>query len=147
MTNAGGRWPRCRPRSASRSPGSGPFVPTLEQGVAAADVGLASGASAFVAFNDLLAIGALQRLERRGVDVPGEISVVGYDDIFGSDFCHPPLTTVTGPVDEAGRALVDLLLGTIAAGSSTAADVADPAAGPGLHRAGLTFAAGISSVL
>src|SRR6478735_3320537 len=97
----------------------GPFVPTLEQGLAAADVGLASGASALVAFNDLLAIGTLQRLERRGVDVPGEISVVGYDDIFGSDFCHPPLTTVTGPVDEAGRALVDLLLGTIAAGSST----------------------------
>jgi DNA-binding LacI/PurR family transcriptional regulator len=55
----------------------GPFVPTLEQGVAAADVGLASGASAFVAFNDLLAIGALRRLERRGIDVPGAISVVG----------------------------------------------------------------------
>jgi DNA-binding LacI/PurR family transcriptional regulator len=96
----------------------GPFVPTLEQGVAAGDVGLASGASAFVAFNDLLAIGALQRLERRGVDVPGEISVVGYDDIFGSDFCHPPLTTVTGPVEEAGRALVDLLLGSIGVDSA-----------------------------
>ncbi len=92
----------------------GPFVPTLEQGVAAADVGLASGASALVAFNDLLAIGALQRLQRRGVNVPGEISVVGFDDIFGSDFCHPPLTTVTGPVEEAGRTLVDLLLGSIA---------------------------------
>ena len=95
----------------------GPFVPTLEQGLAAADVGLASGASALVAFNDLLAIGTLQRLERRGVDVPGEISVVGYDDIFGSDFCHPPLTTITGPVDEAGRTLVDVLLGSIAVGS------------------------------
>jgi DNA-binding LacI/PurR family transcriptional regulator len=95
----------------------GPFVPTLEQGIAAADIGLASGASALVAFNDLLAIGALQRLERRGIDVPGEISVVGYDDIFGSDFCHPPLTTVTGDVADAGRTLVDLLLGTIAQGS------------------------------
>jgi DNA-binding LacI/PurR family transcriptional regulator len=89
----------------------GPFLPTLEQGFAAADVGLGSGVSALVAFNDLLAIGALQRLERRGVDVPGEMSVVGYDDIFGSDFCHPPLTTVTGPVDDAGRTLIDLLLG------------------------------------
>ena len=63
-----------------------------------------------MAFNDLLAIGALQRLEQRGVDVPGEISVVGYDDIFGADFCHPPLTTVASPVEEAGRALVGLLL-------------------------------------
>ena len=91
----------------------GPFLPTLDQGAAAADVGLASGASALVAFNDLLAIGVLQRLERRGVDVPGRISVVGYDDIFGSDFCHPPLTTVTGPLERAGRTLVDLMLGTL----------------------------------
>jgi DNA-binding LacI/PurR family transcriptional regulator len=38
--------------------------------------------------------------------------VVGFDDIFGSDFCHPPLTTVTAPVEQAGRMLIDLLLGT-----------------------------------
>ena len=92
----------------------GPFLPTLEQGKVAADVGLASGASALVAFNDLLAIGALQRLEQRGVAVPSAISIVGYDDIFGSDFCHPPLTTVAGPVEEVGRRLVDLLLGAVA---------------------------------
>jgi DNA-binding LacI/PurR family transcriptional regulator len=45
------------------------------------------------------------------VDGPGEVSVAGYDDIFGSDFCHPPLTTVTSPVEQAGRAVIDLLLG------------------------------------
>jgi len=37
--------------------------------------------------------------------------VVGYDDIFGSDFCHPPLTTITAPIEQAGRTLIDLLLG------------------------------------
>ena len=42
---------------------------------------------------------------------PAEVSVVGFDDIFGSDFCQPPLTTVTAPLDQAGRMLVDLLLG------------------------------------
>ncbi|NMH95506.1 LacI family transcriptional regulator, partial [Pseudonocardia bannensis] len=52
----------------------------------------------------LLAIGALQRLLRRGVDVPGAVSVVGYDDIFGSDFCNPPPTTLTGPAEQAGPA-------------------------------------------
>jgi DNA-binding LacI/PurR family transcriptional regulator len=88
----------------------GPFDPTLEGGPAAADVGLATGATALVAFNDLLAIGVLRRLAERGVPVPAGVSVVGYDDIFGSDFCSPPLTTVSGPVDEAGRALVDVLL-------------------------------------
>ena len=88
----------------------GPFFPTLEHGAAAADVGRASGATALVAFNDLLAIGVLQRLEQLGVRVPEEISVVGNDDIFGSDFCNPPLTTVTTPAEQAGRALIDLLL-------------------------------------
>jgi DNA-binding LacI/PurR family transcriptional regulator len=89
----------------------GPFPATLEGGVGGADVGLASGATALVAFNDLMAIGVLRRLEQRGVAVPSAISVVGYDDIFGADFCHPPLTTVASPVEDAGRALVDLLLG------------------------------------
>jgi DNA-binding LacI/PurR family transcriptional regulator len=88
----------------------GPFAPTLEGGPAAADVGLATGATALVAFNDLLAIGVLRRLGERGIAVPARVSVVGYDDIFGADFCSPTLTTVAGPVDEAGRALIDVLL-------------------------------------
>jgi DNA-binding LacI/PurR family transcriptional regulator len=88
----------------------GPFAPTVEGGPAAADVGLATGATALVAFNDLLAIGVLRHLERRGVAVPATVSVTGFDDVFGSDFCHPPLTTVATPTEEAGRALVDVLL-------------------------------------
>jgi DNA-binding LacI/PurR family transcriptional regulator len=91
----------------------GPFMPTLDQGSAAADVGLGSGATALVAFNDLLAIGILQRLRRRKVDVPGAISVVGHDDIFGADFCQPSLTTVQSDVEHAGRTLVDLVRGRI----------------------------------
>jgi DNA-binding LacI/PurR family transcriptional regulator len=87
----------------------GPFAPTLDGGPAAADVGLATGATALIAFNDLLAIGVLRRLAERGVSVPADVSVVGYDDIFGADFCSPTLTTVAGPVDEAGRMLVDVL--------------------------------------
>jgi DNA-binding LacI/PurR family transcriptional regulator len=89
----------------------GPFAPTLGGGPAAADAGLASGATALVAYNDLLAIGVLRRFEELGVPVPQTVSVTGFDDIFGADFCHPPLTTVTAPTEEAGRALVDLLLG------------------------------------
>jgi Periplasmic binding protein-like domain len=38
------------------------------------------------------------------------VSVTGFDDVFGTDFCHPPLTTVAAPTEEAGRALVDVLL-------------------------------------
>jgi DNA-binding LacI/PurR family transcriptional regulator len=88
----------------------GAFAPTLDGGPAAADVGMSTGATALIAFNDLLAIGVLRRLGDRGIAVPRQVSVVGYDDIFGADFCSPPLTTVAGPVDEAGRMLVDVLL-------------------------------------
>ncbi|WP_344422953.1 LacI family DNA-binding transcriptional regulator [Pseudonocardia ailaonensis] len=91
----------------------GPFAPTLGSGPAAADAALAGPATAVVAFNDLLAIGVLQRLEARGVSVPGELSVVGGDDIFGASFCHPPLTTIAAPTEQAGRLLVDMLTGRV----------------------------------
>ncbi|WP_181782734.1 LacI family DNA-binding transcriptional regulator [Pseudonocardia pini] len=90
----------------------GPFAPVLGSGPSAAEAGLGSGATALVAFNDLIAIGVLQHLERSGVSVPGRVSVVGADDVFGASFCHPPLTTVTSPAEAAGRALVGLLTGT-----------------------------------
>ena len=41
--------------------------------------------------------------------------MTGFDDVFGADFCHPPLTTVAAPTEEAGRLLVDVLLGDRAA--------------------------------
>ncbi|MCC5033078.1 LacI family transcriptional regulator [Streptomyces sp. WAC 00631] len=89
----------------------GPFPPAVLGGAAAADAALASGATAAIAHNDLLAIGMLRRLAERRVRVPEDISVVGYDDIFGADFCSPPLTTLGGSFTEAGRLAVDLLLG------------------------------------
>jgi LacI family transcriptional regulator len=49
---------------------------------------------------------------------PGDISVVGYDNIFGADFCSPSLTTLAGSFGEAGRLAVDLLLGTRASTGS-----------------------------
>jgi LacI family repressor for deo operon, udp, cdd, tsx, nupC, and nupG len=92
----------------------GPFVPALAGGAAAADSALNSGASACVAFNDLLAIGAMRRLAERGVRVPGQMSMVGCDDIFGTDFCDPPLTTIAGDLQRVGRTAVGLLLALLA---------------------------------
>lgn len=88
----------------------GPFPPTLTAGAAAADAALNSGTTAVLAFNDLVAIGILQRLAERGVRVPQDMSVVGCDDIFGADFCHPALTTLTAPIERAGRVATDMLL-------------------------------------
>lgn len=89
---------------------TGPFAPRQHAGAAAADAVLHSEATACIAFNDLLAIGMLERFRERGVVVPNDISLVGCDDIFGADFCNPPLTTLTAPIEQAGRTAVALLL-------------------------------------
>jgi LacI family transcriptional regulator len=91
----------------------GPFTPKASNGGAAADGLLNNGATAAIAHNDLLAIGVLQRLAQRGLRVPGDISVVGFDDIFASSLCTPSLTTLGGPHAEVGRAAVELLLDVV----------------------------------
>jgi DNA-binding LacI/PurR family transcriptional regulator len=89
---------------------TGPFPPSIEGGSAAADAVAMSGATAALAYNDLLAIGLLRRLADRGLRVPADISVVGCDNIFGADFCQPALTTLDSPAERAGQVAVDLLL-------------------------------------
>jgi LacI family transcriptional regulator len=88
----------------------GPYEPSVTGGTAAADSVLANGATAALAFNDLQAIGMLQRFGQRGVGVPDQISIVGCDDTFGATFCNPPLTTLTVPLFDAGRLATTLLL-------------------------------------
>ncbi|AMM20353.1 LacI family transcriptional regulator [Frondihabitans sp. PAMC 28766] len=95
----------------------GPFTPTTAAGAIAADVALTTGATACIVFNDLIAIGMLSRLRERGIGVPGDISIVGCDDIFGADFCNPPLTTLHAPIERAGRVAVSMLLARIDAGT------------------------------
>ncbi|MCE7083455.1 substrate-binding domain-containing protein, partial [Streptomyces sp. ST2-7A] len=102
--------PPRRPALGMAATGIDPFPPAA-LGSAAADAAPGSGATAAIAHNDLLAIGMLRRFAERDVLVPRDISVVGYDDIFGADFCSSTLTTLGGPFGEAGRPAVDLLPG------------------------------------
>lgn len=88
----------------------GPFAPMTQSGAAAADAAVNSRVTACIAFNDLIAIGMLQRLRERGIKVPQDMSIVGCDDIFGADFCNPPLTTMASPIEQAGRVAVSMLL-------------------------------------
>ena len=71
---------------------------------------LRSGTTAVLAYNDLMAIGLLEGLDRHGARVPQEISVIGIDDIELSRRIRPKLTTVATPKAAAGRAAVDMLL-------------------------------------
>lgn len=88
----------------------GSFAPYVSGGVAAGDLLIASGASAVLAYNDLVAFGLLDRLAHRGVNVPGDISVVGVDNIPMSALVSPALTSVGIPLVNCGRAGVDLLV-------------------------------------
>jgi DNA-binding LacI/PurR family transcriptional regulator len=94
----------------------GPFIASRISGATAADCLINTGATACVAFNDMLAIGMLSRLHERGVRVPADLSIIGCDDIFGADFCHPPLTTLTAPIERAGQMAVAMLLARLADG-------------------------------
>ena len=91
----------------------GSFQPYVSGGIAAADLVIASGATAVLAYNDLVAFGLLQRLRQRGVRVPEDISVVGVDNIPMSALTTPSLTSVGIPLVSCGRAAVDMLLSLV----------------------------------
>lgn len=59
--------------------------------------------TALLCFNDIAAIGAIRALHDAGLSVPGDISVIGFDDITGASFTIPGLTTVRQPLVEMGR--------------------------------------------
>jgi DNA-binding LacI/PurR family transcriptional regulator len=88
----------------------GPVAPQFESGVQLADEVLRTGATAVLAYNDLVAVGILSRLAEAGVSVPDALSVVGFDDIPLAAMVTPPLTTVALPTAQAGEAAVELLL-------------------------------------
>jgi DNA-binding LacI/PurR family transcriptional regulator len=86
--------------------------PTLEPGRVATHKMLAKGLpfTAIFAFNDLSAMGAIVALREAGLEVPGQVSVLGFDDVVGAATNNPPLTTVRQPLQEMGRAAATALL-------------------------------------
>ncbi len=118
----GGRYPDAAPRSAGartaiRARAAGVTVavatgvPTIAGGAAAmadllADPG---GVTGVIAYNDLMAIGAMRTIRGAGCRVPEDISVVGFDDIDLARWTDPPLTTVAQSVAQLGRLAVERL--------------------------------------
>ena len=71
--------------------------------------------TAVVAHNDLIAIGAMKAFVASGLNIPGDISVIGFDDIAAASYVQPPLTTIASPKREMGRAAIEMLLGLLKA--------------------------------
>lgn len=65
---------------------------------------------AVFANSDLIAIGAMNEIRDHGLQVPDDISVVGYDDLSLAQYCYPPLTTIKQNIPESGRLLVQNLI-------------------------------------
>jgi len=83
---------------------------SVEGGHAAADALLDRDCTAIVCGSDLMALGAIRAVRRRGLAVPRDVSVVGFDDSPLIAFTDPPLTTIRQPVEVMAAAAVDALL-------------------------------------
>ncbi|MGA7206406.1 MAG: LacI family DNA-binding transcriptional regulator [Specibacter sp.] len=95
-------------------------VPTVDGGRRAAAAVRASGATAVFCYNDLMAIGLMQELQLAGVRIPDDLSILGFDNIFGSDFTTPPLSTIKSPLHQSGDSAVRRILADLdGAGDST----------------------------
>jgi LacI family transcriptional regulator len=111
-------------RQAMREAG---LAPPLEVHIAVADffsgtesavydlLHLPAPPSAVVCLNDITAVAVVRALQERGVRVPADMSVVGYDDLPFAEHLQPPLTTVRRPIREMGRVAAELLLSESAA--------------------------------
>lgn len=93
---------------------------SIESGFREARELIGGGATALFCFSDEMALGAMSAIGEAGLVCPGDISVVGFDDVRFASFSAPALTTISQPADEIGSRAMELLL----------RHIADPAAEP-----------------
>jgi DNA-binding LacI/PurR family transcriptional regulator len=72
-----------------------------------------AGVTGIICASDPLALGVIRAVRRARLDVPGDVSVVGFDDSAFMNCTDPPLTTVRQPIESMGRAVVTLLANQI----------------------------------
>jgi DNA-binding LacI/PurR family transcriptional regulator len=96
---------------------------SLEGGQAAANRLIASGATGVICASDPLALGAIRAVRRAGLNVPTDVSVVGFDDSAFMNCTDPPLTTVRQPIESIGKAAVAMLTSQIEGAAITAEEL------------------------
>ncbi len=88
------------------------FQPDGYAGASAMLDGIAPPTAIF-ASNDVMAMGVMDAVRNRGLRIPDDISVVGFDNIPQSALVYPPLTTVQQPLEQMGRVATQMLLGIL----------------------------------
>ncbi|WP_078409871.1 LacI family DNA-binding transcriptional regulator [Priestia abyssalis] len=69
--------------------------------------------TAIFAFNDILALGAMEAVRKRGLSIPEDISIIGFDDTLLASYSNPPLTTIAQPLEDIGDQAIDLIVAEI----------------------------------
>lgn len=87
---------------------------------------LAEPPDAVFCYNDLLALGAMRAVLSRGLRVPADVAIVGFDDIEDGRYSTPTLTTVAPDKARIGQAAVDLLLARLSGSKQAPADIEAP---------------------
>ncbi len=105
-------------RSAGIEPGPGwtvgcEFNPASGRAAMAQLLDQSEGVTAVFAASDIVAMGAISELQHRGIEVPGRVSVVGFDGLFFGQLVEPTLTTVNQPRYEIGELAAKMLLRAI----------------------------------
>lgn len=75
----------------------------IKSGISAVDKLIEKDFTAIFAFNDMMAYGVLKGLKSYNLDIPDDVSVIGYDDIYLSEILEIPLTTIHQPIESLGR--------------------------------------------
>lgn len=98
----------------------GPFQPTIQGGAVAAKEWMLRPTSAVITYNDLIAIGFLRTVMAAGRSVPGDVSVIGFDNIADAVMVEPNLTTIAAPLVSLGAAAIARLVKVTRSRSSKA---------------------------
>lgn len=95
---------------------------TSDAGYKAVPAALKTNSTALACFNDLVAFGALARLNEEGISVPGDMSLTGFDDIPFAKYCDPSLTTASSPQGDLGRLAWQLMADRLSSGETANAE-------------------------
>jgi DNA-binding LacI/PurR family transcriptional regulator len=101
------------PSSAGSRPSNSPDWSAESGYRAGIEIAADRSITAVLAINDAMAIGLMKALDDRGLSVPGDVSIVGFDDRDESPFFQPTLTTVRLDFTEVGRRAVESVLRTL----------------------------------